>query len=125
MNRQVTKWIGLLKKDRTDTHDEERSARSSVISEKLMQQVKEKVRDDRRDTLDTPRGSFPRVSRGLLGQIVSERLGLKKLCALWKQKIMTQASRYFFRRSLLPMRRDAIFLLEWNRRRVLLEDFMS
>ncbi|EFN75884.1 Putative uncharacterized protein FLJ37770, partial [Harpegnathos saltator] len=40
MNRQnVSKWIRSFKEGRTDTHDEERNGRPSVISENLVQQV--------------------------------------------------------------------------------------
>ncbi|XP_025156228.1 uncharacterized protein LOC112588985 [Harpegnathos saltator] len=68
MNRQnVTKWIRSFKEGRTDTHDEERNGRPSVISENLVQQVEEKVRDDRRVTLNTLKENFPHVSRSLLG----------------------------------------------------------
>lgn len=94
MNRQnVTKWVRLFKEGRTDTHDEERSGRPSVISEELVQQVEKKVRDDRRVTLDTLKESFPHVSRSLLGEIVSERLGFRKLCARWVPKMLTPEHR--------------------------------
>ncbi|KAG8238586.1 hypothetical protein J437_LFUL017934 [Ladona fulva] len=43
MNRlNVTKWVRLFKEGCTDTHNEERSWRPSVISEELVQQVEKK-----------------------------------------------------------------------------------
>lgn len=72
MTRQhVTKWVRLFKEGRTDTHDEERCGRPSVISDELLQQVEEKVRDDRRVTLDALSENFPHISRSLLGEIIS------------------------------------------------------
>lgn len=48
----------LLKEGHTDTHNKERSGRLSVISEKLMQQVEEKVCNNCRVTFDITR-KFP------------------------------------------------------------------
>jgi len=82
MTRQhVAKWVRLFKEGRTDTHDEERCGRPSVISDELLQQVEEKVRDDRRVTLDALSESFPHISRSFQGEIISEKLGYRKLCA--------------------------------------------
>lgn len=73
MTRQhVTKWVRLFKEGRTDTHNEERCGGPSVISDELLQQVEEKVRDDRRVTLDALSESFPHISRSLQGEIISE-----------------------------------------------------
>ncbi|GFX54566.1 HTH_48 domain-containing protein [Trichonephila clavipes] len=44
-DRKVRKWISLSFKDqRTNVHDEERSGRSSVITDDLMQTVETKIR---------------------------------------------------------------------------------
>lgn len=94
MSRQnVTKWVRLFKDGRIDTHDEERCGRPSVISDELLQQVEEKVRDDRRVTLDTLSKSFPLISRSLLGEIITEKLGYRKLCARWVPKMLTPEHR--------------------------------
>ncbi|KAG2469266.1 GVQW3 protein, partial [Polypterus senegalus] len=47
MSRQhVYKWVRSFKGGRTDTHDEERSWRLSLVSEELLQQVDENICDD-------------------------------------------------------------------------------
>jgi len=94
MTRQhVTKCVKLFKEGHTDTHDEERCGRPSVISDELLQQAEEKVRDDRRVTLDALSESFPHISRSVLGEIISEKLGYRKFCARWVPKMLTPEHR--------------------------------
>lgn len=50
IDRHVIKWIRLFKKDRTDTRGEQMNGKPSVVSLKLVQQVEEKVYNDRRMT---------------------------------------------------------------------------
>jgi histone-lysine N-methyltransferase SETMAR len=90
MSRQhVTKWVRLFKEGRTDIHDEARSGRPSAISDELVQKIEEQLRNDRRVTLDDLHEEFPDISRSLLGNIVSEKLGYKKLCARWVPRMLT------------------------------------
>jgi histone-lysine N-methyltransferase SETMAR len=90
MSRQhVTKWVRLFKEGRTDIHDEARSGRPSGISDELVQKIEEQLRNDRRVTLDDLHEEFPDISRSLLGNIVSEKLGYKKLCARWVPRMLT------------------------------------
>lgn len=91
-HKHVTKWVKLFKEGRIDPHDEEKSRRPSVISEKLMQQVKGKVCNDRRVTFNTLKESFLHISQSLLAEIISERLDYKKLCIKWMLK-MTKKTR--------------------------------
>lgn len=90
---KVFKWVKEFKEGRTDTHDEERSGRPSVVSEELVQQVDEKIRSDRRVTLDSLHEMFPHISRTVMGEIVSEKLDYRKLCARWVPKMLTPEHR--------------------------------
>jgi len=52
MNRQnVTKWCRELSEGRTDVHNEQRSGRSSLISEDLLRESEGEIRADRRVTI--------------------------------------------------------------------------
>lgn len=84
---KVFKWVKEFKEGRTDTHDEERSGRPSVVLEELVQQVNEKIRSDRRVTLDSLHEMFPHISRTVMGEIVSEKLDYRK-CARWVPKMI-------------------------------------
>lgn len=85
MSRQhVSKWCRLFKEGRTDTHDDKRSGRPSIVSNET-KKIEETVRANQRLTLDNLNELFPDISRSLLGEIVTEQLGYKKLCARWIQ----------------------------------------
>ncbi|KMQ86065.1 hypothetical protein RF55_15067 [Lasius niger] len=53
MNRQnVAKWCREFKAGRSNVHDEERSGRPSVVTDKLIQKIEEKIHFDRSLTMD-------------------------------------------------------------------------
>ncbi|XP_039604252.1 protein GVQW3-like, partial [Polypterus senegalus] len=94
MSRQhVYKWVRSFKEGRTDTHDEERSGRPSLISEELLQQDDEKICSDRRVTNDTLHEMLPHISRSLMCEIVSEKLDYRRLSARWVPKMLTPEHR--------------------------------
>lgn len=85
----VPKWVRmvrLFKGSPTDTQDEKWSEIPCVISEELVQQIEEKNFYNRHVALNTLKESFPRFSQILLDEIVTKRLGYKKLSAGWVQK---------------------------------------
>lgn len=74
MNRQhVTKWDKVFKDDRTHTHDEK--------EQEDYQSFKKLKTYDCRVTLNNPHEVFPHISRTLLGENVTEKLGYKNLGA--------------------------------------------
>ncbi|GFV93808.1 HTH_48 domain-containing protein [Trichonephila clavipes] len=85
----VRKWVRAFKDGRTNIHDEERSGRSSVISDELIQKVDCKVKENRRFTISSSAEKFPAVSRGVLYEIVYERLNYRKLCSRRVPKMLT------------------------------------
>ncbi|KAJ4447106.1 hypothetical protein ANN_09106 [Periplaneta americana] len=74
--RNVQQW-------RTNVHDETRPGRPSLITEDLKTKVNDRILQDRRTSLDELHIAFPDISRSLLGEIVSQHLGLHKICARW------------------------------------------
>lgn len=89
--QHVTKWARSFKKICIDIHDEKGGERPSVISEKLLRQIEEKIRNDRRGTLDSHKVS--QKFHSLLDEIVSKRLAYIKLCAKQVPKISTSKHR--------------------------------
>ncbi|GFW22093.1 HTH_48 domain-containing protein [Trichonephila clavipes] len=66
----VQKWVRGFKDGRTNIHDEELSGRPSVITDKLIQKVDCKVKENRRFTISSLAEKFPAVSRSVLYEIV-------------------------------------------------------
>ncbi|XP_039618307.1 protein GVQW3-like, partial [Polypterus senegalus] len=93
LRQHVYKWVRSFKEGRTDTHDEEKSGRPSLVSEELLQQVDEKIRSDRCVMIDTLHEMFPQFSRSLMDEIVSEKLDYRKLSARWVPKMLTPEHR--------------------------------
>jgi len=79
----------LFKEGRTNVHDEERSVRPSVITDDLMEKLNTTIRGNSRFTFSEQSLEFPQVSRSVIYDIVSEKLGYKKLCARWVPKMLT------------------------------------
>ena len=77
----VRQWCRLFKEGRANVHDEERSGRPSVIKGDLVEKVKTTIRGNRRFTISELSLEIPQVSRSAIYDIVSEKLGYKKLCA--------------------------------------------
>lgn len=86
---KVRLWCRLFKEGRTNVHDDKRSGRPSVVTDDLVEKVNAKVRENRRFTISEISIQFPEVSRALIHEIVTEKLGYKKLCARWVPKMLT------------------------------------
>ena len=71
----VRKWCIRFKNGRTNVHDEERSGRPSIVTDDLLAKVDEKIRENRRFTITRLSLCFPQVSRKLLFEIVTHKLG--------------------------------------------------
>ena len=56
----------------------------------LVRKVNERVRDNRRFTISDLSLHFLQVSRTLIFDIVSSRLGYRKVCARWVPKVLTE-----------------------------------
>ena len=62
-------------------HDEARSGRPSFVNDNLVRKVNERVHDDRRFTISDLSLHFLQISGTLVCDIVSSRLGYRKVCA--------------------------------------------
>ena len=87
--KSVRSWCKMFDEGRTNVHDEERAGRPSVISEEIVDKVREAVLSDRRSTITELCEKFPSVSRGTMFEIVRNCLGFRKLCARWVPKQLT------------------------------------
>lgn len=85
----VRKWVRQFNDGRTNVHDEARSGRPSCVTDGLVAQVNEKIRDNRRFTIRTLCDEFPQISKTVLHEIVRNRLNYRKLCSRWVPKILT------------------------------------
>ncbi len=91
--KNVRAWCKMLDDGRTKVHDEERSGRPSVISEEIVDKVREAILSDRRFTITDLCEKFPSVSRGTMFEIVRNCFGYRKLCARWVPKELTDFHR--------------------------------
>jgi len=90
MNRQnVTKWCREFSEGRTDVHDEQRSGRPSLISDELLQEIEVEIRANRRVKIRELHPIIPEVSKTTIHEVVTEKLGYRKLCASWVPKMLT------------------------------------
>jgi hypothetical protein len=90
MNRQnVTKWCCEFSERRTDVHDEQRSGRPSLISHEIHQEIEEEIRAKRRVTVRELHHIIPEVSKTTIHEVVTEKLGYRKLCARGVPKRLT------------------------------------
>lgn len=85
----VWEWCSRFKEGQTNVHDEERSGRPSIITEQLVESVKEKILGDHRVTISDLVNLFPDVSRGTIHDVLRGCLGYKKICARWFLKQLT------------------------------------
>jgi len=84
----VRQWCILFKNGRTNIHDEERSGRPTIVTDELVAKINEKIRENRRFTITEFLLEFPQISRSLLREIVTEKLGYHKFCARWVPKLV-------------------------------------
>ena len=85
----VRKWCIQFKNGRTNVHDEEKSGRPSIVTDDLVAEVDEKIRENRRFTITELSQCFPQVSQTLLFEIVTQKLGYHKFFARWVPKLLT------------------------------------
>ncbi|KAG5325007.1 SETMR methyltransferase, partial [Pseudoatta argentina] len=86
MNRtSVFKWCREFKNGRTSVHDDQRSGRPLILTNK----IENALRDDRRLPVDELSAMFPQISRSLLHETITETLGYRKLSARWVPKQLT------------------------------------
>ena len=90
MNRQnVTKWCREFCEGRTDVHEEQRSARPSLISDYLIQEIERQICANRRVAIRELHHIIPEVSKTTIHEAVTEKLGYRKLCTRCVPKILT------------------------------------
>ncbi|KAG5324314.1 MOS1T transposase, partial [Pseudoatta argentina] len=90
MNRtSVFKWCREFKNGRTSVHDDQRSGRPSILTDDIVENIENALRDDRRLTVDELSAMFPQISRSLLRETITETLGYRKLSARWVPKQLT------------------------------------
>jgi hypothetical protein len=65
--------------------------RPSVVSDDLVQSVDKKTCDRRRFTISDLSCEFPQISRNVLYDITTVRLGYQKFCARWVAKMLMGA----------------------------------
>jgi hypothetical protein len=72
---------------RSDVHDEIRSGRPSVVTDEIIQKT-EYIHADKRLTINELHQQCPEVSRTVLHEIFTKRLGHWKLCTRWVSKML-------------------------------------
>jgi hypothetical protein len=82
----VRQWCKMFRDGWTNVHDEERSGRPSVVSDDLVQSVEQKICERWRFTISELLYEFPCISRTVLYEINTDRLGYHKFCARWVSK---------------------------------------
>jgi transposase len=86
----VRQWCKMFKDGRPNVHDEERSGRPPVVSNDLVQSVHQKSCERRRFIMELS-CEFSQISRTILYEIRTIRLGYHKFCARWVLKMITGA----------------------------------
>jgi hypothetical protein len=82
----VRQWCRMFKDGRTNVHDEEQRGQPSVVSDDLVKSVDQKICVRRRLTTSEFSCEFPHISRTVLYEIITDRLGYHKFCARWVQQ---------------------------------------
>jgi len=73
-----------------NVHDEERSGRPTIVTDELVAKINEKIHENRRFTITEFLLGFPQISRSLLHEIVTEKLGYHKSSARWVPKLLSE-----------------------------------
>jgi oligoribonuclease (3'-5' exoribonuclease) len=84
-------WCRIFKDEKTNVHDEERSVRPYTVIDDLVQIVNQKICGRQRFTISELPCEFPQISRTVLYEMITVRLGYSKFCARWVPKILTGA----------------------------------
>jgi len=80
----------MFKNGRTNVYNEERSGRPTILTDELVAKINEKTHENRRFTIMEFSLEFPLISRSLLHEIVTEKLGYHKFCARWVPKLLSE-----------------------------------
>jgi hypothetical protein len=83
----VRRWCRMFSEGRMNVHD--RSGHLSLVTADLLDQVNEKIRENRRFTMSELRTHFPHISCSLLHEIVTEHLQYHKLCSRRVPEMLT------------------------------------
>ena len=76
----VQDWCRKFKNGREDVHNEGSQGRHSIVTNELVQQIEQRVREKRRFTISELSEEFPQISRTSLYEIVTARLSFHKFC---------------------------------------------
>jgi hypothetical protein len=87
----VRHWCRMFRDGPTDVHDEERSGRPSIVSDYHVQGVDQKICERRRFTISEISRPFPQISRAVLYEIITVKLGFHKFCARWVPNMLPGA----------------------------------
>jgi len=60
------------------------------VTDELVEKINEKIHENRRFTITDFSLDFPQISRSLLHEIVTEKLGYHKVCARWVPKFLSE-----------------------------------
>lgn len=77
----VQDWCRQFKNGRTDVPNEGDQRRKSIMTEDVVHQVDQFVRENRRFTISDLSTTFPKISRSIPHRIMSENFGYHKFCA--------------------------------------------
>jgi hypothetical protein len=89
MNRHNgAKWCCEFEARRSDVHDKIGSGRPSIFTDEIIQKIYENICADRCLTNDEHH-HCPEVSRTILHETVTKRLGYRKLFVRWVPKMLT------------------------------------
>ena len=81
--RKVYEWVERFKNGRDNVSDEKRSGRPVIVAtETVKQQIEQRIRDNRRVTIDEIAVEF-HMSHGAAYKIVHDDSGYRKVCSRW------------------------------------------
>ncbi|PNF28924.1 hypothetical protein B7P43_G18320 [Cryptotermes secundus] len=90
MSKQmVCRWCRQFSAGRQSVHDEKRNGQPSIITDDLVELVREHIMENHRVTIAELSSHVPQISCSLLHEIVMEHLLFRKLCARWVPKQLT------------------------------------
>ncbi|PNF33163.1 hypothetical protein B7P43_G13585 [Cryptotermes secundus] len=87
--QMVRHWCRQFSAGRQSVHDEKHSGQPSIITDDLVELVRECIMENHRVTTAELSSHVLQISRSLLHEIVTEHLLLRKLCARWVPKQLT------------------------------------
>lgn len=82
----VRRRVRQLTEGRGQVHDEERSERQSVVVDGLVCADDEKIKKNRKFTINNL--EFSQVSRTAIYEVITVKLGYRKLCVRWVPTIV-------------------------------------